>query len=621
MTTTQKRQGVLVSNYLFFENKNGSENAKRFKRKMQKYNIWKYFNVQKYNQLETDFCNILKTYLIQQKSQKYKHPIGILIDSIVPLSDVTIIPPAPHYYDILYLESDILEYKDLSNKFQDESVNWTKAKVRRSGHFVINSVYIDKILSILNQDHVKTMTDFFKYIHTHNEEYEPILNSIKENLYSTLQSKITLIRQHERERLEQELKKTKEINKKELQEFYSQHPELKEEASKASDKEASEASDKEASDKEASDKEASEENSVRSALIEIKNRHSDKIYELNKELEEVDKVDFDEIKECIKEYEKEILDMYLESDVIFTWSCTVCMSQREEYYVHKPHIKQNETKLRMDFISSDRINKEYKLKRDNLYKSYETKLRELKYNNVNIESIKRLNINVHDLPQVSFLMPYTNPENLYHGIITFLKMDYPRYKLELVIIDDTGSEKKYKHMLPDDSRIRIVNVSDKNDKEKRVSLGYKLNAGMSYSTHEITMHLFDTSNYVLDLKTIIIEFIRLNKPCMMSNKTGIYPNKEYDIPDIANMIYLKSYWRVNKWIDDLNTIDIETLYHFIYNRINTIVCVPFIYIGFDVKRYQYQDNQGVKEDYLPFKLDTLVHSKLKESFTYYIKAN
>jgi hypothetical protein len=295
-------------------------------------------------------------------------------------------------------------------------------------------------------------------------------------------------------------------------------------------------------------------------------------------------------------------------------------SQHESYYVHNPSIKKNETKLRMDFISSDRINKEYELKRKRLYDGYKERINGLGILTHKFNANTKVSVSVQNLPGVSFIVPYTNPDNLYHAMITFLKMDYPSYKLEFIIVDDTNSEKKYKHVLPDDSRIRIINTSDKKNPDKKLTLGYKLNAGISYATYDIIMHLFDTSNYSLDLRRNVVEFIKMGKPCMMSSKVGIYPDKEYDIPDIGNMMYLKAFWRVNKWEDQYNIIEIELLYKFIYNRVNTIYFIPFIFMGFNVKG-QTQVNDINDTNKLPFKLDNLISEKLRESFKLYIESN
>jgi hypothetical protein len=191
-------------------------------------------------------------------------------------------------------------------------------------------------------------------------------------------------------------------------------------------------------------------------------------------------------------------------------------------------------------------------------------------------------------------------------------LDYPSYKLELIIVDDTDSEKKYKHMVPNDARIRIVNIKNKNNPDESLPVGYKLNAGVKYASNDIIMHFFDTSNYSLNLKETIIHFLISDKLCLMSNKTGIFPNKEENVPDLANMIYFKYFWKATLW-EDQESLEIALLYKFIAHRLNCIGYIPFVKMSFSIKpRYDLEYN--CKE--LPFKLDLIVDPKLKESFKF-----
>lgn len=193
------------------------------------------------------------------------------------------------------------------------------------------------------------------------------------------------------------------------------------------------------------------------------------------------------------------------------------------------------------------------------------------------------------LPGISLICPFTNLDNFYHCLLTFESLNYPRHLLELIIVDDTNSEKKLG--LPEDSRIKLINITqDKsnnfdchNEKVIPLALGYKINAGVKFAQKNIIMHLFDTNNYTLNLKKIVLSFILSNKQCMVSRNTlilnkinefKIHEFNEYNLPDIANMIYTKDFW--SKMAFDQNgylhskCLNIDVILKWISNRINEI---------------------------------------------------
>jgi cellulose synthase/poly-beta-1,6-N-acetylglucosamine synthase-like glycosyltransferase len=69
------------------------------------------------------------------------------------------------------------------------------------------------------------------------------------------------------------------------------------------------------------------------------------------------------------------------------------------------------------------------------------------------------------LPSISLVYPVTNQEKIANMIYSFMKMDYPRDKLELVILDGMESDKYFKGVIPEDKRIKIVKMTNKNKRE------------------------------------------------------------------------------------------------------------------------------------------------------------
>ena len=584
--TNNKQQGFFVSDYIYFENKYGSENARKFKKKMQKHKLLHYFTIVKYSNLEEEFCTLLKKVLINKKQSKSKNSIGILIDTNVTLCDVTIIPPLPPYYDILFLESEILNYKDIVYNTPSESIYWSKTSVKNSGNFIINGAYIDKILNLLDNK-IQSTLSFFNKINNINKEHEPLFIKEINSLRTKCNDEITKHRQNEKDKINLQINELEQFEVHDRNQFTSVETVMVN---------CSHNKDKTFKD-----------------ISELEEYYKNEKYKLQSIMEDVDNLETDQIKEIKKNYENKMNEVNNASKVIFTWSTTdPSFSEKTEMHVPNFFIHRNETKQRLDFITSERLDKEFKSKQNALKKLYYDKIQ-----NIDTTPLPPLNFNIsklnsHNLPCVSLILPYTTQDNLYHAIITFLKLDYPSYKLELIIVDDTDSEKKYKHMVPNDARIRIVNIKNKNNPDESLPVGYKLNAGVKYASNDIIMHFFDTSNYSLNLKETIIHFLISDKLCLMSNKTGIFPNKEENVPDLANMIYFKYFWKATLW-EDQESLEIALLYKFIAHRLNCIGYIPFVKMSFSIKpRYDLEYN--CKE--LPFKLDLIVDPKLKESFKF-----
>lgn len=591
--TNNKQQGFFVSDYVYFENKNGSENARKFKKKMQKHKLLHYFTIVKYSNLEEDFCTLLKKILIHSKQSKCKKSIGILIDTNVTLCDVTIIPPLPPYYDILFLESEIINYKDLVYNTPSESIYWTKTSVKNSGNFIINGAYIDKILSLLDG---KSMSSFFNKINTINNQHEPLFIKEMNGLRDKCNDEIKVYRQTEKYKIGLQIADLENFETHDKKLFPSAHGSGESGSGESGSPVFNCSHNKDTFFKDVS---------------ELEEYYKDEKYKLQSLIDDIDNLETDQIKEIKKKYENKMNDINHASKVIFTWSTTdPSFSEKTEIHVPNYFIHRNEIKHRMDFITSERLDREYKTKQNALRQLYYDKIQ-----NIDTTPLAPLNFNIskfnsHNLPCVSLILPYTTQDNLYHAIITFLKLDYPSYKLELIIVDDTDSEKKYKHMVPNDSRIRIVNIKNKNNPDDLLLVGYKLNAGIKYASNDIIMHFFDTSNYSLNLKETIIQFLISDKLCLMSNKSGIFPNNEENIPDLANMIYFKYFWKANLW-EDQESLEIALLYKFIIHRLNCIGFIPFIKMSFSLKP-RYDLDYHFQE--LPFKLDLIVHTKLRESF-------
>jgi hypothetical protein len=228
------------------------------------------------------------------------------------------------------------------------------------------------------------------------------------------------------------------------------------------------------------------------------------------------------------------------------------------------------------------------------------------------------------LPNISLLTILSDTNKFFNVLYTFLKLDYPREKLELVIVDDQDMEKKIKGLLPDDKRIKIVNLTrKKKDEDSGVSLvplGYKLNMGVKYSTHDVIFHFFDTSFLIsTNFKSIVNTFMASQKNALMSCDTGFYDiseKKSYNlkVPNLTTCMYTKNFWKTNSFHDYQNS-PIVLVYKFIKNRIPAITFVPFVKLSFNVELNSNCSNkQNCLVTKLPFTLMSLIEDNYKESF-------
>lgn len=226
------------------------------------------------------------------------------------------------------------------------------------------------------------------------------------------------------------------------------------------------------------------------------------------------------------------------------------------------------------------------------------------------------------LPSISLICVITDIDLFIHSLYTFLKLDYPRDKLELVILDDNDYEKDLKKILPNDDRIKIVNLTKKNeDKEKMtIPIGNKLNMGIKYASHNLICHFFDTNIYFPEtFKDLVKCYIVSNKDALMSGDTGDYFKQESGQDsfvtakfDLGNMMYTRDFWKVCTFTDIEDCKDV-LVYDFIHFRKDCATYIPFVHYSFIYTKNKMEYNKNIYKQ-LPFSLNNLVNDSVKESF-------
>ena len=225
------------------------------------------------------------------------------------------------------------------------------------------------------------------------------------------------------------------------------------------------------------------------------------------------------------------------------------------------------------------------------------------------------------LPSISIICIISDIPKFIHLLHTFLKLDYPIDKLELIVIDHLNIEKKLKDVISliESKRIKIINIQNKTTTTdtKTLPLGYLLNLGAKYATNNLIFNFFDTSIYLPETFRNIIKCYLLSGKDLLIGDHQFEFNKQTntsfknDTYNISNMLYSKKYWLVNMFqeIDDPNVI----LYKFMSFRTNTICKIPSV-----VWSFQLQDNTKIiwKEiNKINLNLESLITDKaVKESY-------
>lgn len=222
------------------------------------------------------------------------------------------------------------------------------------------------------------------------------------------------------------------------------------------------------------------------------------------------------------------------------------------------------------------------------------------------------------LPKISLVCVLTSAESFFHTLHSFLKLDYPRDKLQLVIVDDFDGEKKIKHFLPEDSRIKIINITKKDNQEfVKLPIGYKLNTGVKYTDHDIVYNFFDTQHYFISCFRMLVKaFIVGECDALLSSQTA-YLNEDNSVVDntscVANMLYNKIFWKVDVFDESYNESNV-VMYNFIKNRQGCVRYAPFLYFSFQHTSSDWYTKRLHKE--LNFNLREFIDPLTKESFDF-----
>jgi hypothetical protein len=216
-------------------------------------------------------------------------------------------------------------------------------------------------------------------------------------------------------------------------------------------------------------------------------------------------------------------------------------------------------------------------------------------------------------PTVSLVSVLTDIDKIFHTVYSFLKIDYPKNKLELIIVDDTDSEKRLKRFIPEDPRIKVVKIPKSENSGHH--LGYLLNAGVKYAAHDYIYHFLDTNHYFITYFRALVKIIMQSGKDIVLSKDHAGTDSQLSsyisiTPSVCNMIYKRDYWKTRVFQYETLVSETSLIYNFIRGRWETAGWLPSLYFSFLPKEI---DNHGTLHS-LPFDLNKMVEAETKQSF-------
>jgi hypothetical protein len=202
-------------------------------------------------------------------------------------------------------------------------------------------------------------------------------------------------------------------------------------------------------------------------------------------------------------------------------------------------------------------------------------------------SIKVPPIETNELPCISLVTPTKNRKYFISFLIhQVLKLDYPKDKLEWIIIDDSDNYEDFEYisntlntLLKNKLKFQCIYLEPCKEKN---TISYKRNHGVSLASYDYIAHIDDDDYYFpYCLKTKIAFLINNpNKHCIGTTELPVYNlindssilTKTNHLAE-ATMLYKKSFWIHTPFSEHLNGEG----YAFTIHRRNELLDIPYLY--------------------------------------------
>ncbi len=180
-----------------------------------------------------------------------------------------------------------------------------------------------------------------------------------------------------------------------------------------------------------------------------------------------------------------------------------------------------------------------------------------KISDINI--IKPLELSVNDLPSISIVTLVYNRKRFFKlSLLNYFSINYPRDKLEWIIIDDSKLEERVNDLIPNKPDIHYYSFDD------HLNIGNKRNIGVEKSSHEYIAFMDDDDYYPPEsIKNRIHAIINNKKSCSTCTSIGCFHiNKFISMVNVpphqlafedriseASLCFSKKFWEQQKFND------------------------------------------------------------------------
>ena len=204
--------------------------------------------------------------------------------------------------------------------------------------------------------------------------------------------------------------------------------------------------------------------------------------------------------------------------------------------------------------------------------------------------LKLPQISNNELPKVSIITPTHNRREMFSlANRNFEEFNYPKDKLEWIIVDDSSDENPIDDMVNKDRRIHLLQLRDPNSKEvTKLTISQKRNIGASKATGEIIIHMDDDDYYppesIIARVKVLLKYKEAGIRCVGCTQIGTYDlmeNKSSMSSDgpisfsEATMAYFKDFWQEQPFQNDQLRAEHKG---FMENRLDCCMDIPYAFV-------------------------------------------
>ena len=164
-----------------------------------------------------------------------------------------------------------------------------------------------------------------------------------------------------------------------------------------------------------------------------------------------------------------------------------------------------------------------------------------------------------NLPKVSIITPtYNRPHMFRIALYNYINFNYPREKLQWIIIDDSDEDKRIGDMIPDEEGVDIKYISV----DRQLTIGQKRNMCIEEADHDIIVCMDDDDYYPPNsIKLRVLELLYSKKQCVTCTTIACFHiNKLISMINVpphrlsfseriseATLCFYKSFWEKQKF--------------------------------------------------------------------------